>query len=98
MRVVSFGERGREQAGVLGAKGTRVIPVAALDPALPTTVRALIAGQHLPRIAALLTCSDESGVALADVRLGPPIPDPGKVVCIGLYFKGHAAEQNKPWP
>lgn len=98
MRLVSFGERGREQAGVLGAKGTRIIPVAALDPALPTTVRALIAGQHLPRVAALLACSDEPGMALADVRLGAPITDPGKVVCIGLNFKGHAAEQNKPWP
>jgi 2,4-didehydro-3-deoxy-L-rhamnonate hydrolase len=98
MRVVSFGARGQEQAGVLSANGTRVIPVAALDPSLPTNVRALIAGYHLPRLASLLTCTDESGIALADIRLGPPVTDPSKVVCIGLNFKGHAAEQNKPWP
>lgn len=98
MRVVSFGERGREQAGVLSADGTRVLPVAALDPSLPTNVRALIAGYHLPRLAAQLQCTDERGVVLADVRLGPPVTDPSKVVCIGLNFKGHAAEQNKPWP
>ncbi|MBA3699320.1 MAG: fumarylacetoacetate hydrolase family protein [Planctomycetes bacterium] len=98
MRVVSFGERGREQAGVLSADGTRVLPVAALDPSLPTNVRALIAGYHLPRLAAQLQCTDERGLALADVRLGPPVTDPSKVVCIGLNFKGHAAEQNKPWP
>lgn len=98
MRVVSFGERGREQAGVLSADGARVLPVAALDPSLPTTVRALIAGYHLPRLAAQLKCTDEPGIALAGVRLGPPVTDPGKVVCIGLNFKGHAAEQNKPWP
>jgi 2,4-didehydro-3-deoxy-L-rhamnonate hydrolase len=98
MRVVSFGERGREQAGVLSADGTRVLPVAALDPSLPTTVRALIAGFHLPHLAALVRCSDQGGVALADVRLGPPVTDPSKVVCIGLNFKGHATEQNKPWP
>jgi 2,4-diketo-3-deoxy-L-fuconate hydrolase len=98
MRVVSFGERGREQAGVLSADGTRVLPVAVLDPSLPTNVRALIAGYHLPRLAAQLQCTDDRGVALAEVRLGPPVTDPSKVVCIGLNFKGHAAEQNKPWP
>jgi 2-keto-4-pentenoate hydratase/2-oxohepta-3-ene-1,7-dioic acid hydratase in catechol pathway len=32
------------------------------------------------------------------VRLGPPITDPSKIDCIGLNFKGHATEQNKPWP
>jgi len=98
MRVVSFGERGQEQAGVLSADGTRVLPVAALNSSLPTNVRALIAGYHLPRLAAQLQCTDERGLALADVRLGPPVTDPSKVVCIGLNFKGHAAEQNKPWP
>jgi len=98
MRVVSFGERGREQPGVLSTDGMRVISVAVLDPTLPTSVRALIAGGHLTRLATLVTATRERGVALADVRLGPPVTDPGKVVCIGLNFKGHAAEQNKPWP
>lgn len=98
MRLVSFGERGREQAGVLRADGTRVVPVTTLDASLPDNVRALIAGCHLPRLAAQLACSDEHGITLTDVRLGPPVTDPGKVVCIGLNFKGHAAEQNKPWP
>lgn len=98
MRLVSFGERGREQAGVLSTDGTRIIPVTALDASLPDNVRALIAGHHLPRIASLLACSDATGIARQDVRLGPPITDPSKIVCIGLNFKGHAAEQNKPWP
>ncbi len=28
----------------------------------------------------------------ADVTLGPPVPDPGKIVCLGLNYKDHAAE------
>lgn len=98
MRLVSFGGRGREQAGVLRADGTRIVPVTALDASLPDNVRALIADGHLPRVAALLSRSVEPGIALTGVRLGPPVTDPGKVVCIGLNFKGHAAEQDKPWP
>jgi len=32
------------------------------------------------------------GVPLADVRLEPPVPDPDKIVCIGLNYRSHAAE------
>jgi 2-keto-4-pentenoate hydratase/2-oxohepta-3-ene-1,7-dioic acid hydratase in catechol pathway len=31
-------------------------------------------------------------VALSDVRLLPPIPDPGKIVCLGLNYRSHAEE------
>ncbi len=98
MRLVSFGDRGYERAGVLSPDGTHIIPVALLDPALPDQVRTLIAGAHLPRLATLAGRCSERGIPLAGVRLGPPVTDPGKVVCIGLNFKGHAAEQDKPWP
>ncbi|HYH59752.1 MAG TPA: fumarylacetoacetate hydrolase family protein [Thermoleophilaceae bacterium] len=32
------------------------------------------------------------GVALDSVRLLPPIGDPGKIICIGLNYRSHAAE------
>lgn len=28
----------------------------------------------------------------ADVTLGPPVPDPGKIICLGLNYRDHAAE------
>ena len=31
-------------------------------------------------------------------RLGPPIPDPGKVVCIGLNYRDHAEESGAATP
>jgi len=33
-----------------------------------------------------------------DTRLGPPIRRPSKIVCIGLNFRGHAAESGSPPP
>jgi 2-keto-4-pentenoate hydratase/2-oxohepta-3-ene-1,7-dioic acid hydratase in catechol pathway len=37
--------------------------------------------------------SDGDGVvAQADARLGPPVPDPQKILCIGLNYRAHATE------
>jgi 2-keto-4-pentenoate hydratase/2-oxohepta-3-ene-1,7-dioic acid hydratase in catechol pathway len=39
-----------------------------------------------------------SVLPLADVVLGPPVPRPGKVICVGLNYRDHAAESNMPVP
>ncbi len=36
--------------------------------------------------------TDGEAVPVRDVRLGPPIPDPDKIICIGLNYPQHAAE------
>ncbi len=35
---------------------------------------------------------------LSAVRVRPPIAKPGKIICIGLNYRDHCAEQNKPIP
>ncbi len=35
---------------------------------------------------------------LSAATLGPPVPDPQKIVCVGLNYKDHCAEQNVPVP
>jgi hypothetical protein len=35
---------------------------------------------------------------LEDVKLCAPVPRPGKLVCIGLNYRDHAAESNMPIP
>jgi 2-keto-4-pentenoate hydratase/2-oxohepta-3-ene-1,7-dioic acid hydratase in catechol pathway len=37
-------------------------------------------------------------LARGDVTLGPPIPRPGKIICIGLNYRDHAAESKMPVP
>ena len=39
-----------------------------------------------------------SVLARGDVTLGPPIPRPGKIICIGLNYRDHAAESKMPVP
>ncbi len=37
-------------------------------------------------------------IDLSRVRLAPCVPKPGKIVCIGLNYRRHAAETNQPVP
>src|SRR4051812_45651344 len=51
--------------------------------------RDLLASGRLSEVTAL---ADHPGLPLGEVALEPPIPDPDKIVCIGLNYKAHAAE------
>jgi 2-keto-4-pentenoate hydratase/2-oxohepta-3-ene-1,7-dioic acid hydratase in catechol pathway len=59
---------------------------------------------NAPSLRALLAAGPLDGVEtgaskpLADVSLLPPIPDPGKLICIGLNYGSHAAEQDVEAP
>jgi 2-keto-4-pentenoate hydratase/2-oxohepta-3-ene-1,7-dioic acid hydratase in catechol pathway len=44
------------------------------------------------------TLSRGSVLALSDVTVGAPVPRPGKIICIGLNYRDHAAESNMPVP
>ncbi len=50
------------------------------------SLRSLLAAGGLERV------ETGAGVPLAEARLLPPIPDPGKLICIGLNYRSHAAE------
>ena len=60
------------------------------QPALAELDRAATDGRQLPARVAILP---------ADVRLGPPVPDPQKIICVGLNYRDHAEEVGaKPPP
>ena len=44
------------------------------------------------------TLTPAAVVPLADIRLLAPVPRPGKLICIGLNYKDHAAESKMPLP
>ena len=99
MKLVSFGPAGDERPGVLIENG--ILDLCALDETLPRTLREIIAHERLGGLHRLIDATpplDPALVAVAGTRLGPPIPDPSKIVCVGLNYADHAAEQNKPLP
>jgi 2-keto-4-pentenoate hydratase/2-oxohepta-3-ene-1,7-dioic acid hydratase in catechol pathway len=48
--------------------------------------------------AAQTLAAEGTGIALHQTRLGPPIPDPEKLILIGLNYRDHAHEANQPLP
>lgn len=98
MQLVTFESESFEVRTGVRIEGDGVIDLAASNPAIPTTMRGVIEG--LPRTYALVCEVVErgNGVAVGYRRLLAPVPDPGKVVCIGLNYRDHAQETGAPIP
>jgi 2-keto-4-pentenoate hydratase/2-oxohepta-3-ene-1,7-dioic acid hydratase in catechol pathway len=93
MRLVTFhGSGGDARFGVVSGAG--IVDLAARTPADVTSVRTLLASGRLEDAAAAATA--EPDVALADVTLLPPVPDPAKILAIGLNYAEHRAEGGAP--
>jgi len=80
MRLVTYRSERGDRAGVL--RNDRLVDAGA-------SVRELLADPH--RLASLAEADGEER-ALSEVELRPPVPDPEKIVCIGLNYRSHAAE------
>jgi 2-keto-4-pentenoate hydratase/2-oxohepta-3-ene-1,7-dioic acid hydratase in catechol pathway len=95
MKLIRFGPAGEERPGVLLADGTRVDASAFGS----DYDEAFFGGGGTGRLAAWLATHAAGAPRVpADVRLGPPIRRPSKIVCIGLNFKDHARETGAEIP
>ncbi|HVK18132.1 MAG TPA: fumarylacetoacetate hydrolase family protein [Fimbriiglobus sp.] len=80
--------------------GDAFIDLHATDPGLPASVRLLLAASPAVRKAAADAAASDRAVKYATnaVKLLPPVPDPGKILCIGLNYRDHAIEGGQPIP
>ena len=83
MRIVSFLDGGTARVGVRTGDRVRVYPTATSPLDLVADGTAHAPGAEL---------------AFADLDLLPPIPRPGKIICIGLNYRKHAEEGGNPIP
>jgi 2-keto-4-pentenoate hydratase/2-oxohepta-3-ene-1,7-dioic acid hydratase in catechol pathway len=88
MRLVTYRADGRGRAGVQTAAG--VIDAAPVLGVEHVTVRELIATGRVDELSKGLEGGGPAPVP--DPELLPPLPDPDKIVCIGLNYRSHAAE------
>jgi 2-keto-4-pentenoate hydratase/2-oxohepta-3-ene-1,7-dioic acid hydratase in catechol pathway len=89
MRIVSYRSDDGGLAGVETESG--VIDAGELLGAGQLTVRELLAAGRVGELAEA-AAGAASVAAVADPELLPPVPDPEKIVCIGLNYGAHAAE------
>ncbi|HTV53215.1 MAG TPA: fumarylacetoacetate hydrolase family protein [Steroidobacteraceae bacterium] len=91
MKLLRHGPHGAEKPGLLDAQGRArdlSMLIEDIDAALLSTQFAALAAvkpETLPLVA-------------GDVRLGVPVARVGKIVCIGLNYRDHAAEAQQPPP
>jgi 2-keto-4-pentenoate hydratase/2-oxohepta-3-ene-1,7-dioic acid hydratase in catechol pathway len=93
MKLASFTRAGRPGYGIVVGDG--IINATARIPGA-TTLRGVLAAGLLPRLQELSGAKPD--LALTDVSLEIPIPDPTKIICIGRNYKGHLAESGAKLP
>jgi len=100
MRLVSFGLPREERPGLLS--GGIVLDLSALSPKFLVGWKAILGSGRLSEVERIArdraAWPSEACIPLAEVRLGPPIPDPGKIVCVGRNYVDHAREQDAEVP
>ncbi|WP_337174294.1 fumarylacetoacetate hydrolase family protein [Paludisphaera sp.] len=97
MRFVTIAtDRGPRACGVLP---DGYVDLNAADPGLPASLKDILAlGPDGARRASEATAKAGATIDPSRAKLLPPIPDPRKILCIGLNYRDHAAETNSPIP
>ena len=95
MKLIRFGDRGKEKPGLLLEDATRVDVSAAVT----DYSEEFFATDGLERLRRWLEKNTGNVPRVgASVRLGSPICRPSKIVCIGLNYRDHAAETGQEAP
>ncbi|WP_158970528.1 fumarylacetoacetate hydrolase family protein [Chachezhania sediminis] len=92
MRLVSF-KKPDGTATYGTAVGTDVLDAGAKLGAEFPTLRAVLAAGAVARLEGV-----GAAMPMADVTMLPPVPDPEKILCIGLNYLPHILESGRPHP
>lgn len=92
MKLLRYGEVGAEKPGLLGADGV----IRDLGAHVADITGELLCPERLAQLKAL----DENTLPRVEaaVRIGTPLANVGKIVCVGLNYADHAKESGLPVP
>ncbi|MCQ4280453.1 fumarylacetoacetate hydrolase family protein [Pseudomonas stutzeri] len=92
MKLLRYGAVGQEKPGLLGADGV----IRDLSAVVSDITGEVLSAERLAQLAAL----DEGALPCveAEVRIGSPVANIGKIVCVGLNYADHAKESGLPVP
>lgn len=92
MKLVRYGDAGREKPGMLDARGV----LRDLSQIVDDIAGDALTNENIERLRAL------DPEALLEIegapRLGAPVGHVGKIICVGLNYADHAAESGQPVP
>jgi len=85
MRLIRFGEAGQERPGLL--KSGRIVDLQRHFPEIPDIGYAFFRDGWMKKVGQI----EDEGQEM-DVRLGPPVSWPSKIICLGKNYPEHAKE------
>ncbi len=91
MKLVRFGEKGKERPGVWMGDG-RILDVRALAFHIEDYNEHFFENHGLEQLKQLLADPGATYIEAAGVRLGAPIARPSKIICVGANYAAHAKE------
>lgn len=91
MKLVRFGEKGKERPGVWIGDG-RILDVRAMAFHIADYDEHFFANHGLEQLSMLLEDSGARYINADGVRLGAPIARPSKIICVGANYAEHAKE------
>lgn len=100
MRLATLETGNGDRVVAVNGEGDRAeyVDLAAVDASLPKSLKALLAEERgIGRAAAAMQSGLEQG-RFVEGTMRAPIPHPGKVICIGLNYRDHAAESGMDVP
>ena len=88
------------QARAVVQHGDEFLDYRFADPSLPGSVRELLeAGPHVLAAAGRAAESPRAvRIPVGEAQFMPPVPDPHKIICVGLNYSDHAQETNAALP
>ena len=95
MRLISFRHAGAARIGAVVEGG--IVDLSARTAARWPGLRQAIAGKALGELAAALKGAS-ADLSFGDVELQPVIPDPDKILCVGLNYASHVGEVGRQLP
>lgn len=97
MKFTTFHQAGLDRLGLID--GDRVIDLHQAQPQVNADLRlALKSGVDLAAAAQSALASNAPRLPLASLQLSPIIPEPGKIICLGLNYFDHAKEGGRDKP
>jgi 2-keto-4-pentenoate hydratase/2-oxohepta-3-ene-1,7-dioic acid hydratase in catechol pathway len=98
VRLIRYKSNGRVTSGVVLPNSTRVLPLDGLGYNSPLEFIAEGPDAWHKAASALADSGDSHTVPLDSLTLLCPLPNPGKLLCIGLNYRDHAAETGAAVP
>ena len=95
MKIASYIHQGRASYGVVQDNG--IVDAAPIAPTIGATLKDVLANNTLSELAQFVA-ENPASIAVSEVTFLPVIPEPSKILCVGINYLSHVRETGRDMP